>query len=338
MTNETSDTTDGISSSNNNASDEAASECHETVDPETRKTMLEAYGYRCQGQGRYGPERGGNAELEVHHIDRDPDGMGEHDPENLTVLCRSCHNWLHHQADPDDVPVELMDAELDTVSQHGVEILQYLDAHGPASTGEIASALTADMSVTAVRERLWVLMGLDNEVDERDKQLVDKDVETGQWGLAEQIVTSARGHIPGSSQLLMQRVEDELVRRALDNGMDRLAVMDIFGVSRRSTFYKQKRARAFDFPLDALSGRGGRPPTSTEQRSPEANSEPQHRLEDVSADASDDAVSPTDDTDASDSSVTVRGDGGSESRSEDNVVRADLQEAIRALQEVESAL
>jgi len=340
MTDETADLTDGASSGNDNASSEAASECHETVDPATRDAMLEEYGYRCQGRGRLGPERGGNAKLEVHHIERDPDGMDEHDPENLTVLCRSCHNWLHHQADPDEVPVELTDAELDVVSRNGVEILRYLAVHGPASTGEITAALTADVSVTAVRERLWVLMGLDNQVADRDAQLVDKDVETGQWGLAEQVVTSARRHIPSNSQVLMQRVEDELVRRAPDNGMDRPDVINIFGVSRRSTFYKEKRARAYDFPLDALSGRGGRPSTSEEQSGPEAtesDSDPQQQLDDVSTDASDEA-GPATDVDGSDGSVTVRGDGGSESSTEDDTVRAGIRDAIAALQEVESAL
>lgn len=60
-------------------------------------------------------------------------------------------------------------------------------------------------------------------------------------------------------------MEDEQVRRALDRGCDREAVMEVLGVSERSTFYKTKRAFAFDFPLDAFS-RGGRP--SGEQPQP----------------------------------------------------------------------
>jgi len=60
--------------------------------------------------------------------------------------------------------------------------------------------------------------------------------------------------------LLLQRIEDEFVRRALDNGCDRDAVMDVLDLSRRGTFYKEKRARAYDFPLDAVDRRGGRPP------------------------------------------------------------------------------
>lgn len=347
MTDPTAETIDGASSGDEMDDNEASTaECHDTVSAAMREHILEKYGYRCQGRGRYGPERGGVAELEVHHIERDPDGLDEHDPANLTVLCRSCHNWLHHQSMPDDVPVELTDAELDVVSRHGVEILQYLAEHGPASTSDVAAALTADVSVTAVRERLWVLMGLDNEVAERDEQLVDKDIETGEWGLAEQIVTSARRHIPDSSQLLLQRVEDEQVRRALDSGMDRDAVMNAFDVSRRSTFYKQKRARAFDFPLDALTGRGGRPTSSGGQRTDTSTAsagddEAQQRLETVTAESGDADSGPAEAVNEASSSsgeATVRSDGGGKSSRDDDTLQTEVRNAIAALKEVESAL
>jgi hypothetical protein len=38
------------------------------------------------------------------------------------------------------------------------------------------------LSETAVRERLWVLMGLDRLVAGRDEPLVDQDAVTGAWG------------------------------------------------------------------------------------------------------------------------------------------------------------
>lgn len=61
-------------------------------------------------------------------------------------------------------------------------------------------------------------------------------------------------------QLLLQRAEDEYVRQALEGGCDRDAVMAVLDISRRSTFYKEKRARAYDFPLAAIGSRnGGRP-------------------------------------------------------------------------------
>lgn len=207
--------------------------------------------------------------LHAHHIERDPDGMDEHALENLTTVCRPCHNWIHERATVADAPVELTDGDLTELLPQDFEILRVLAREGPARTGAIASALTADLTVTAVRERLWTLMGLDHEVQGRESALVDKDVQSGQWGFPGDIETSARGHIPSDPRLLVQRVEDEQVRRALARGCDRQAVMDVLGVSRRSTFYKETRAQAYDFPLDAFN-RGGRPPTQTPNTQSEA--------------------------------------------------------------------
>ena len=61
-------------------------ECHETVDPKTREAVLDEYSHRCQVCGRRGPEKGGLATLHVHHIERDPDGLGEHDLESIREL------------------------------------------------------------------------------------------------------------------------------------------------------------------------------------------------------------------------------------------------------------
>jgi len=180
-------------------------ECHETVDPETREEVLDEYSHRCQVCGRRDPEKGGLATLHVHHIERDPDGMDEHDMENLTLLCRSCHSWFHQQSTPEDAPVEITAEDQSVLLPQDIEILQSLADTGPSRTGDIASGVPTDLSVSAVRERLWVLMGLDNRVESRDVQIVDKDVETGEWGLTEQIENSARGHIPDDQQLLLHR-------------------------------------------------------------------------------------------------------------------------------------
>jgi hypothetical protein len=263
--------------------------CHESVPAATRDIVLDDYSHKCQGCGRRGPEEGGLAELHVHHIERNPDGLGEHDEANLTVLCRSCHEWLHQQVDPTDAPVRITDADQTVLLTQDIEILQVLADDGPLRTGAVAAALTADLTVSSVRERLWVLMGLDEHVAERDRPLVDKDVETGEWGLVDQIETSARGHIPDDDQLLLQRMEDEQVRRALDRGCDREAVMNVLDVSERSTFYKVKRACAYEFPLDAFS-RGGRPAADARKRDTESesdgeDSDAQQRIDDVSDDA-----------------------------------------------------
>jgi hypothetical protein len=206
--------------------------------------------------GHKGPGAGGLAILEIHHIDREPDDVDEHDPDNLTTLCRACHSWHHQQSFREDVPIELSDEDVSQLLSQDIEILRYLVEAGPARTGAIADAVTAELTVPAVRERLWVLAGLDNKLERRDQQLIDKDIETNEWGLPSQIENPARGHIPEDRQRLIQRVEDEQVRRALDRGCDRDMVTAVLGISKRSTFYKEKRARAFDLPLDAIAGRG----------------------------------------------------------------------------------
>jgi len=137
-------------------------ECNETVNPETRDDVLTEYWHRCQVCGRRGPEKGGLATLHVHHIERDPEGMDEHDMANLTLLCRSCHSWFHQQSTPDDSPVELTEEDQSVLLPQDIEILRYLSENGPTRTGDIVSGLPSDHSVSAVRERLWVLTGLDN--------------------------------------------------------------------------------------------------------------------------------------------------------------------------------
>lgn len=236
-------------------------QCHETVDPETRDAKLAAAKHRCQACGREGPLAGGLATLEIHHIERSPEGMDEHDPENLTVLCASCHSWLHQRATKEDAPVRLSEADLAELLPHDIEMLQLLAEEGPMTTGEIAAALSVELSVMAVRERLWVLMGLDTFVEGRDQQVVDQDADTGEWGLVGQIETSMRGRIPSDPQLLVRRMTDERVRQALEQGCDRGMIASVLGVTERTTYHMQKRAHAYDIPLDALSGPSRTAPT-----------------------------------------------------------------------------
>ena len=239
----------------------SGAERNETVDQATQKKVLERDRYRCRMCNVKAPAAGGLADLEVHHADRDPDSVDEHDPANLLTLCRSCHSWHHMRSTPSDVPIRLTEADDKELKSHEYEILRILYDNGPLRTKEIADKLTVEMTRTAVRERLWHLGGLDNEVAERTEPLVTKDIATQEWGLLPDIVTSARGHIPDDPKLLVQRTEDELVRRALDRGCDRQTVMEVFDVSRRGTFYKETRSKMYDFPLDAFS-RGGRPRVS----------------------------------------------------------------------------
>ncbi len=322
-------------------------ECHETVDPVTRDEVLAEYSHRCQVCGRRGPAEGGLATLHVHHIERDPDGMDEHDMENLTLLCRSCHSWFHQQSTPSDAPVTITEADQTVLLPQDIEVLRCLAANGPMRTGDIAAGMPTDLSVAAIRERLWVLMGLDNLVESRDDQIVDKSVETGEWGLTDQIEASARGYIPDDPQLLLQRMEDEQVRQALDRGCDRSNIIDVLGVSRRTTFNKEKRARAFDFPLDAFS-RGGRPTDEertdgTSDTSADAG-EDQQRLDAVPDQAGSPGRTETWGTSETQPDTRSTDTGGSETdpvesgREPDEELETQLQHAIDALQNVSQAL
>jgi hypothetical protein len=275
--------------------------------------------------------------------------MGEHDQENLTVLCKSCHSWQHQQTTEDDVPIKLTDEDVAALLPQDVEILKILADSGPATTGDIASALSADLTVTAVRERLWMLMGLDNLVSSRDRQIVDQDSDTGEWGLAEQIEHSTRGRIPSNPQLLSQRVEDEYVRQALERGCDRDAIIDVLNVSRRSTFYKEKRARAFDIPLAAIQKRGGGRPLTDDAGEeddaadapnlPETVGDTQQRLGAVADGSGHDEATAVEGTEQTGGEplddCEQRENQGSNAQPE---IREQVQRAIAALQTLDEAL
>lgn len=323
--------------------------CHETVPPGVRTDMLEEYRNQCQGCGRCGPGAGGLATLHVHHITRDPDDMDEHDPANLTVLCRRCHSLLHQQTTTDDVPVEITEEDLTVLLPQDLEILQLLAESGPARTGDIASSLSMELTVTAVRERLWVLVGLDNMVASRDRQIVGQDADTGEWGVVGQLTNPVRGQIPTDPQTMLQRIQDEIVRQALDRGCDRDEIMAVLGIARRTTFYREKRACAFDFPLDAIDQRNGGRPTVDDAKDegdatepaerPDTTGDAQQRLDTVADGSERDEATPADAVEQpAGESVGDRAHRESHAASEQDEIREAVQAAIAALQSLDDTL
>jgi hypothetical protein len=321
----------------------------ESVAPDVRDAVLSRDDYRCQVCGRRSPERGGLATLHVHHIERDPSDYDEDEPSNLTTLCWSCHNWVHQQSSPEEAPVTLTEEDLRVLLSQDIEILRFLADNGPARTGVIADALTADLSVTTVRERLALLMGLDNMVDSREEQIVDQDRNTGEWGLTEQIEHSARGHIPSDPQALIQRAEDEQVRRALERGCDRQEIMSVLDISRRTTFHKYKRGCAYDFPLSALrrGGDGGQHPAggTTSEAATEATSSPeteaadtQQQLDAVSDDDGDTVHGDADDRTESSQQDNDNPVGEKPSAGSNAELQEQLETAVAALQQINAAL
>jgi len=323
--------------------------CNESVSPSKRADVLSRDRHRCRNCGARGPEAGGSATLHAHHIDRDPDELDVHALENLTTLCRQCHSWLHNQPSVAELPVALSDDAASEVLPHGREILQALGESGPLTTGEIRTAVSADVSVMTVRERCWHLMGLDAKVQSQDRQVIDQDATTGEWGLPEQIAQSARGRIPDSPELMVQRSTDERVRRAFEAGYNRGVVADIFEVTERTTYHQQKRARAYQFPLDVVAGRhGGRPPTSKEtepgEEAPDAtvDDDAQQQLDAVADGAGEDHDGDGGDSDGrssrGDAVSAEDGDSDGDAPASDEEVRARLRDAIAALQAAEAAL
>lgn len=231
---------------------------NEPVPPHIRETVLERDNHRCQVCDAAGPEAGGFSRIEIHH--KDPNREADrHDFSNLLSLCQECHRWMHKMPTADDVPITLSDADKQLLQAHDYEILQVLADNGPMTTGELREALEIDLTGQSIRERLWRLMGLDDRVETRETQLIDQDVETGQWGLPDDIGHSERGRIPPGFETLILRIEDEQVKRAVDRGVSREAIADSFGITKRVTYYRENRARAYQFPLDDLKSGRGRP-------------------------------------------------------------------------------
>ena len=234
----------------------------EKTPPAVRDEVLERDKYTCQFCRAEGPEAGGVASLHVHHKDPAPDELDRHDPVNLITLCIDCHSWMHKRPTNGELPFNITAADEEVLLPHDYKILQVLYEAGPLSTGEIQDALDLELSSLTIRERLWLLMGLDHEVPSRSDPLVDQSATTGDWGLPGQIVESERGRIPDDMQSLIRRVHDERVRRALERGCDRATVVEIFDIAERTSWHKQRRAQAYDFPLSALERGGGSPKTA----------------------------------------------------------------------------
>jgi hypothetical protein len=123
--------------------------------------------------------------------------------------------------------------------------------------------------------------------------------------------------------------------------------MDVLDVSRRTTFHKEKRAKAYDFPLAAFrrGGDGGQHPAgdAATQDTAEVNADPgdgedQQRRDpvidgsgsDEQGDAGKQGASAQRSRDDIDDTTTVNAD--------DVVVREQLQTAITALQQINAEL
>ena len=219
------------------------------LSPTKRKKILERDQYACRNCGGKGLIAGGNRILHVHHRMQIPEDTNRNDPVNLITVCRGCHGWIHKRPTRDDAPVELHDDAAEVLYPQHYQILRILYEDGPLTVDEQQDQIATDLSKIAISDHLWKLMGLDNQIDGQTQQLLDKDAETDEWGRPADIETSERGRIPDDERTRERRIEDEQIRRTLEAGLDRQTVADIFDVRARTTRYKERRARAYDFPL-----------------------------------------------------------------------------------------
>jgi len=177
-------------------------------------------------------------------------------------------------------------------------------------------------------------MGLDNVVEDR----IDQETDTGQWGLPDQIVHSERGRIPEDTQTLLQRAEDEQVRQALARGCDRETIAEVFGIVSRTTWHKETRANAYDFPLDAVS-RAGETGDDAGSESPPLADAPQETDQQQLG-----TVTAMKDGDPRADAATSATDGGAPEgtaeapRNESAAIQAELMTAIEALQAAKESL
>jgi len=178
---------------------------------------------------------------------------------------------------------------------------------------------------------------LDNTVDDREQQLIDQETDSGQWGLPDQIVHSERGRIPEDTQTLLQRAEDEQVRQALARGCSRETIGEVIGVTPRTTWDKEKRANAYDFPLDAVSrtGEAGEAAGSESAPADTPQGTDQQQLDTVATMEDGDPVA--------DAAISATDGGTSEDAveplgSDPSAVRAELMTAIEALQAAKESL
>lgn len=223
---------------------------YRTFPTHVRNQILERDGNRCRVCGRKGPEHGGHVDLEAHHMQEDPEHVDRDHRDNGTTMCIACHHLVSNRTTADDLPFDIdsVAAELNLLYKD-YEILAFLFEHGPATTSGIC-AETSGSARTSIIERLWTLMGADRHVESLNEPLIDKDVDTNEWGYPADIGQTVRGRVPATESELITSLRDELIRRLLVADIDRDLISEFFGCSTRATFYISKRAGALRVPFE----------------------------------------------------------------------------------------
>ena len=213
----------------------------ERIPPQVRELVLEQYEHACPLCPAVGQERGGDATLHLHHRRPRTDG-GTNNCDNLIPLCEDCHQHHHSsRTDPDEIELDLDDADISTTPAD-FKILTAIESIGPASPSDIADE--AGISGVHARRRLYALAAAD---------IVGRDID-GQWDVAENVETPARGRLPDDPEQAARFARDDVIRRMRDAGMSHAEIADIVGLDERTIPVAANRARAFDPPVPPSTG------------------------------------------------------------------------------------
>jgi len=196
--------------------------------------------------------------LEIHHRVPRKNGGTDH-PHNLLLICTDCHR-RHHGNQPieklvaaktDETATEFEQAADQSSKEQAavedteplpprskpnstdLEILEYVENHGPASTGELASAL--EYSGQYIRRQCWKLSG--------EQLIVPQNDDT--WELKEKASDEKiQIGLPDDPKRAKRAGRDEVIRRMSAHGMAHAQIVEITGYSRTTIDFAVNRARA----------------------------------------------------------------------------------------------
>lgn len=194
--------------------DEDLLEEHRSIPEPTREEAFADDRYRCQVCGCLGGEDGSATLLAQRLLDY-PASSARNDIENIVTRCQVCAQWVSQLPGRETLsPVlqeRLSGIEIEST---WAEILEYLEAEGPASPAAIRDAVSLT-STGGIRHGLYQLMALDRRHEAVEAPLVIKDQRTDQYGLPWQIPDTrwARGTIPVDPARRQSRILDALVAR-----------------------------------------------------------------------------------------------------------------------------
>lgn len=228
-----------------------------SLTPTARQLLLEERDRTCVLCGAT-PTADNDVDLHVHHKRPKSEGGSDH-PDNLVIICETCHTHHHGNGqrpdilealevdstdDSEDVPEDDQAPQRplpphSDPTERDSEILDLIKDNGPVRTGVIAEGI--DRSTQYTRVLLWKLAGEDliaRTTDDRwdiRGRVDDEDCYSG---------------LPENPELAYQAGRDEMIRRMAANNLQQGEIADIADCSRNTVRNAVNRARALAAPLE----------------------------------------------------------------------------------------